>query len=90
MKKIAFGSKPTARSGHASLDDWVDDRPTRTTEPTKRLTIDVPVSLHQRIKVQCTLQGQNMADVLRSILQNQFGSESAASTGEGPHVLPRT
>lgn len=90
MKKIAFGSKPTARSGPASLDDWVDDRPARTTEPTKRLTIDVPVSLHQRIKVQCTLQGQNMADVLRSILQTQFGAESSVSAGEGQHVLPRT
>ncbi len=90
MKKIAFGTKPTASTGPATLDDWVADRPTRTTEPTKRLTIDVPVSLHQRIKVQCTLQGQNMADVLRAILQAQFGTESAVSTGEGRHDLQRT
>ena len=90
MKKIAFGSKPTTPTGHATLDDWVADRPTRTTEPTKRLTIDVPVSLHQRIKVQCTLQGENMADVLRLILQTQFSSESAVSAGEGRHDLPRT
>ncbi len=90
MKKIAFGTKPTSPTGHANLDDWVDGRPARTAEPTKRLTIDVPVSLHQRIKVQCTLQGHNMADVLRAILQTQFGSESAVSAGEGQHVLPRT
>ncbi len=90
MKKIAFGTKPTSRSGHATLDDWVDDRPARTTEPTKRLTIDVPVSLHQRIKVQCTLQGQNMADVLRAILQSQFGLDPAVNAGEGRHDLPRT
>lgn len=88
MKKIAFGTKPTSPSGHAALDDWVADRPTRTTEPTKRLTIDVPVSLHQRIKVQCTLQGQNMADVLRAILEDQFRSESTVSAAESQHGLP--
>ncbi len=90
MKKIAFGTKPTSQTGRATLDDWVDGRPSRTVESTKRLTIDVPVSLHQRIKVQCTLQGQNMADVLRAILQAQFGAETAVSAGEGQHVLPRT
>jgi hypothetical protein len=88
MKKIAFGSKPTSPSGPATLDDWVADRPNRTTEPTKRLTIDVPVSLHQRIKVQCTLQGQNMADVLRAILEDQFRSESTPRAAEDRHDRP--
>jgi hypothetical protein len=38
----------------------------------KRLTIDVPASLHSRIKVQCAQSGQKMADVIRALLAEHF------------------
>jgi hypothetical protein len=41
-------------------------------EPMKRFTIDVPVSLHTRIKSQCALKGVKMADVLREMLEREF------------------
>ncbi|HEX2136231.1 MAG TPA: plasmid partition protein ParG [Microvirga sp.] len=41
-------------------------------EPMKRFTIDVPVSLHTRIKTQCAMRGVKMADVLRELMDREF------------------
>ena len=40
----------------------------------KRLTIDVPAELHTAIKVDCAKRGAKMADVIREILESQFGN----------------
>lgn len=40
----------------------------------KRLTIDVPASLHANIKAGCARQGVKMADAIRELLEKQFGS----------------
>jgi hypothetical protein len=69
-KKVSFGTKPSAQTdSQESADRWVEDR---TTEPTKRLTIDVPASLHARIKATCALRGEKMAEAIREILEEQF------------------
>lgn len=69
-KKVSFGVKPgPARADDASkADDWVNNR----MEATKRLTIDVPASLHARIKSQCALRGVKMADEVRELLEQHF------------------
>ena len=41
-------------------------------EPMKRFTIDVPESLHRRIKMQCAMRGEKMADVLRELFEREF------------------
>ncbi|WP_445505050.1 hypothetical protein [Microvirga sp. G4-2] len=41
-------------------------------EPMKRFTLDVPRSLHTRIKKACADRGEPMADVLREILEREF------------------
>ena len=41
-------------------------------EPMKRFTIDVPVSLHTRVKTECAKSGRKMADVVRDMLERQF------------------
>ncbi len=74
MKKVTFGGKPTSRKANMSSDQWVTDRG-GVTEATKRLTIDVPLSLHQRVKSQCALKGEKMADVVRNLLEERFGEE---------------
>ncbi len=38
----------------------------------KRLTIDVPLSLHKRIKSQCAIENLIMADVVRDLLEKRF------------------
>jgi len=41
----------------------------------KRLTIDVPLTLHKRIKTQCAMKGDKMADVIRELPEQHFGKE---------------
>ena len=72
MKKVTIGGKPTAKSAPSSPDDWVAAR-SGSDEPMKRLTIDIPLSLHQRVKSQCALKGEKMADVVRELLDQHFG-----------------
>jgi hypothetical protein len=38
----------------------------------KRLTIDVPLSLHSRMKAGCALRGTKMADLVRELLESEF------------------
>jgi predicted DNA binding CopG/RHH family protein len=79
-KKVTLGAKP--RSGTATsptADDWVQSRQIETDngEAMKRLTIDVPTSLHIRIKSQCALRGIKMADEIRELLEKHFPEKSA-------------
>lgn len=41
-------------------------------EVMKRLTIDVPESLHTKLKVECARRGVAMADVIRERLEREF------------------
>jgi hypothetical protein len=81
MKKISISSKPRAKAAPTSPDEWVSSdsasppQPTKPAEKTKRLTIDIPLSLHQRVKSQCALKGEKMADVVRELLEEHFGQE---------------
>ena len=72
MKTVAFKvPKP------ATPDEWVRNAPEQPSAPaaqqaTKRFTIDVPIDLHSRIKVECAKRGLKMADVLRELLEREF------------------
>lgn len=80
MKKINIGSKPNPKpSTTTNPDSWVNNRLTLTEEPMKRLTIDIPLSLHQRVKSECALRGVKMADEVRDLLDAQFGEKPIAA-----------
>jgi hypothetical protein len=74
-KKISFTSKPVGTTT-GNADDWVANRETQDSEPTKRLTIEVPLSLHKRMKAQCAMQNLAMADVIRELLDKRFPNTS--------------
>jgi hypothetical protein len=62
-----------------SADDWVKQKPAAAAaEPMKRLTIDIPESLHTRIKIACAANRQNMADKVRALLEAEFPADKAA------------
>jgi hypothetical protein len=79
-KSISF-NKPKVLSINP-IDQWVGDGAERhvtetpSQEPMKRFTIDVPVSLHKRIKTQCAADGIKMADMLREMLEARFPAKS--------------
>jgi hypothetical protein len=76
-KKVTFG-----RAAPKTADDWVAAAPpeeapellpkAEPAEPMKRLTIDVPRSLHSRIKAACALRGSKMVDEIRVLLEREF------------------
>ncbi len=83
MKSVAIKMPPLRVADPA--DAWVQHRdpdretptalepePSTPAEPMKRFTIDVPVSLHTRIKTRCAMRGEKMADVLREMLEREF------------------
>jgi hypothetical protein len=73
-KKVSIGSKPIQGPRAPSPDDWVKAKE-RSTEPTKRLTIDIPLGLHTRVKSQCALQGLQIAEVVRELLDRRFPAD---------------
>lgn len=73
-KKIAFGTKPTNKPVSAPADAWVDSRSAGEAESMKRLTIDIPESLHRTIKAQCAMRGTKIADEVRELLLNKYGN----------------
>lgn len=77
-KKVSLGGKPTAKT--AAVDAWVQDAPkesiakaTPKKEANKRLTIDIPASLHAKLKSDCAIRGRKMADEIRDLLLEKYG-----------------
>lgn len=86
MKKINFNAKPSAVQPTVNVDAWVENRPVEETaprEPMKRLTVDVPLSLHKRIKSQCAMENLVMADEIRLLLENRFPEKKPAVSDSG-------
>lgn len=92
-KKVILGPKPQAQQKQsANADEWVNgglrqgDSPpgaapgeTAPDAPTmKRLTIDVPETLHAQIKSRCALKGVKMADEIRALLERHFLTQGEA------------
>jgi ParG len=45
-------------------------------EPTRQLTVDLPESLHTRIKLACAANHQNMADAVRALLDEHWPEDA--------------
>ena len=45
-------------------------------EPIKRLTVDIPISLHNKIKADCASRGLKISDVLRDMLFERWGDKT--------------
>ena len=79
-KKIAIGTKPTAKPAPAPVDNWVESRasegsqvePEEANEPGERLTVDIRESLHRAIKSQCAMRGSKIADEVRELLLQKY------------------
>ena len=73
-KKVAFGAKPSNKpAAAATAEEWVKNREEGSGEPTRRLTLDIPESLHRAIKVSCASRGVNMAEEIRALLDAHYG-----------------
>ncbi len=84
-KKVSIGRKPGTQEKPIGIEDWVATReeveaatPATDNQPEKmkRLTLDLPEKLHRAIKRQAVEEGVTMADLLRSLLEQHYGSSS--------------
>lgn len=75
-KKIAIGAKPTTKpTTTPTADTWVESRVLDAqSEEMKRLTIDIPASLHRAIKSQTGARGTKIADEVRELLMQKYGN----------------
>ncbi|WP_019223633.1 hypothetical protein [Bartonella rattaustraliani] len=72
-KKIKIGTKPTNKSVPFTADTWIANRKGSMDGGMKRLTIDVPESLHRMIKMSCASRGTKIADEVRELLLKKYG-----------------
>ena len=68
-KKVNFNVKPTKEPPAVTPEQWVENQ---TAEATKRLTLDVPASLHARIKATCAMRGVTIGEEVRKLLEEHF------------------
>jgi macrodomain Ter protein organizer (MatP/YcbG family) len=52
-----------------SPDSWVEKRENR-----KRLTIDVPVSIHTKLKIVAAKRGMTMAEIIYNVLEKELNN----------------
>jgi len=77
-KKVSFAAKPSNRPESDEADKWVAQRTTPEAQPSERLqrlTVDIPFSLHRRLKVACAKRGTKISDEIRSLLEQHYPAE---------------
>ena len=69
-KKVTIGGRPS-KSKAAAAEQWIKTRETARAdeEPLKRMTFDMPESLHKALKLYCVEHGTKMSNVLRELIE---------------------
>ncbi|AMA10651.1 hypothetical protein [Picosynechococcus sp. PCC 73109] len=72
-KRSGIPRKPSDKNNSA-VDTWVQERVQEPTsvEKMKRLTIDVPESLHRQLKLKSVAEGETMADLVRGWIEEKI------------------
>jgi predicted DNA binding CopG/RHH family protein len=76
-KKVNFSIKPNVKS--IGPDNWVAAREIpesvaeKPSEKMKRLTLDLPESLHRAIKRRAVDKGTTMIELIRTLLEKHYG-----------------
>ena len=71
-KTVPFKMAGKRRTEDDAATDVFVETGEKPSEPMQRVSVDVPVSLHRRIKSQCALRGTKMADEIRVLLETHF------------------
>ena len=81
-KKVSFGTKPDLNSldalvqsrseGQGAAPAAVAAAPVAEKEATRRVSVDLPLSLHTRLKLHCVQSGALMADYVRDLIAREF------------------
>lgn len=70
-KDVSFHGRPPSKDSKAATA-FASLKLKPPQEKNKRLTIDIPASLHRRMKLQCVEEELAIADVVRTFLEKRF------------------
>jgi len=79
MPKKTFAAAPVPRPPTPEEIDAFErrgsghDRPALPVEPTKRLSLDLPASLHRRFKTACSATGRKMVGEIEAFIERRAG-----------------
>lgn len=81
-KKVSFGTKPDLNSldalvqsrseGQGAAPAAVAAATVAEKEATRRVSVDLPLSLHTKLKLHCVQSGALMADYVRDLIAREF------------------
>lgn len=72
-KDVSFPAKRPSQTSSRAAEAFASLQPQP--EPKKRLTLDIPLSLHSRIKFQCVKQNVSITETVQAILERHFPEE---------------
>ncbi len=67
---VSFSGKPPSQNLSRAANALANLTPQP--EPKKRMTVDLPLSLHSRIKLRCVQDNVAISDVVREMLEKRF------------------
>ncbi|MCA9178400.1 MAG: hypothetical protein KDB14_28260 [Planctomycetales bacterium] len=70
-KDVSFPGKPPSKLNSRAAEAFAELR-LASEERTKRVTFDIPATLHQRVKQACVREDISMSQVLREFLERRF------------------
>ncbi|WP_431192240.1 plasmid partition protein ParG [Rhodopirellula bahusiensis] len=74
-KEISFHGRPPSKGKTRAENAFASLGIKTPSEKTKRLTVDIPTSLHSRVKLKCVQQETSIAEVVRELLEQRFPGE---------------
>ena len=72
MPQVNWGKKPVEKRSSTPASDLDSLVRGQSKAPTRRLNLNIPATLHARIKSQCALDGRDMTETLIEILEARF------------------
>lgn len=84
MKKIPFARPKRPENGEAWVSGEVGAQQAAPIEKMKRLTIDIPDSIHHAVKVECAMRRILIADLVRSMLSEWVAEATKKRAGVDP------
>lgn len=71
-KDVSFRGRPPSKDNSRANEAFEALGLSPKPEKTKRVTADIPISLHSRMKLECCRRDVAIADVVRRLLESEF------------------
>jgi hypothetical protein len=55
-----------------SPDQWVKEKAKEPGQEVKRVTVDLPIEIHQKLKIRCVMERVNIADMVRKWIEEKL------------------